>query len=278
MGKLNLHLKNIYGETLNEATYVSLAAQRSTEVLRARIPHGNAAIEAPDGVYQMMVDPPSYLPAQVFTRVPAELELICVMQASKVAWADTPVFDGIDEQTKLLLLNSHRALGFPKPGEALYNATDSIRRAGLLNIAAKASATILLNGRSVWSYPTELLELRGERCFVAVPHELREEIKNAAVDDLFDEVSGALHHPPEGFALVDSYKTKDNYGNLQVTFFVQGSEWRADIDIDDAAGIGHVFQVVRNKVGRRHTHPYDIHQLLWKHQQLDTGYRLVLNK
>ena len=45
-----------------------------------------------------------------------------------------------------------------------------------------------------------------------------------------------------------------------------GDECVADIDIDDAGGLGHL-QVRRNTLTGRPTHPYDIHQ------KLDPGYR-----
>jgi hypothetical protein len=89
-------------------------------------------------------------------------------------------------------------------------------------------------------------------------------------------VDGSLHHPPSGFDRAGSFKTEDRYGNLQLTFFVRGDEWLADIDIDDAGGLEHVFQVVRNAVTGRPTHPYDIHQILIAWQQTDPGYELVV--
>jgi len=67
----------------------------------------------------------------------------------------------------------------------------------------------------------------------------------------------------------------DAFGNLQLTFFESGTRCVADIDIDDAAGLRHVFQVMRNHLTGSPTHPYNIHQILIKHQHLDPGYRLV---
>jgi hypothetical protein len=52
----------------------------------------------------------------------------------------------------------------------------------------------------------------------------------------------------------------------------------ADIDIDDAAGLEHVFQVARNALTRRPTHPYFIRDLLLRHQEIDPGYRFVLRE
>ena len=73
-----------------------------------------------------------------------------------------------------------------------------------------------------------------------------------------------------------SFKTQDRYGDLQLTFCVRDGEWRADVDIDDAGGVEHVFQVLGNALSGKPTHPYNIHQLLIQHQKLDPGYELVL--
>lgn len=89
-------------------------------------------------------------------------------------------------------------------------------------------------------------------------------------------MDGSLHHPPAGFDRAGSFKTEDRYGNLQITFFVRGDEWLADIDIDDAAGLEHVFQVVHNAVTGRPTHPYDIHEILIAWQQTDPGDELLV--
>jgi hypothetical protein len=119
-------------------------------------------------------------------------------------------------------------------------------------------------------------ELRGDRCFVVVPQELREEVKNSAHAGIFFETPSALHHPPAGFDSAGSWKTPDHYGNLQVTFFASPEQWVADIDVDDAGGLAHAFQVLRNHLENRATHPYDIQQILILHQKLDPGYDLVV--
>jgi hypothetical protein len=107
---------------------------------------------------------------------------------------------------------------------------------------------------------------------------LREETKNSALRRLFYEAPEGLHHPPVGFDLAGSYKTNDHYGNLQLSFFAKpdGSEWLADVDIDDAAGLAHVFQVLRNELTKKPTHPYDIHEILLAYQHLDPGYSLTV--
>jgi hypothetical protein len=57
---------------------------------------------------------------------------------------------------------------------------------------------------------------------------------------------------------------------------MNGNDCVADIDIDDAAGLEHLFQVVRNALTGRPTSPFDIHEILVQHQMLDPGYRFVV--
>jgi hypothetical protein len=179
-----------------------------------------------------------------------------------------------------VLTNSPAVLGFEnKVGRELYEALDDIRRAGVLNIARKCLATRFANDESVLAYITDVRELRGDRFFAFVDRKLREETKNSLNTGLFHEVSGSLHSlPPQFTEFVPdgSYKTDDHFGNLQLTFFKRGEEYVADIDIDDAGGLGHIFQVLRNHFTGEPTHPYNIHEILVQHQHLDPGYRFKL--
>jgi hypothetical protein len=59
--------------------------------------------------------------------------------------------------------------------------------------------------------------------------------------------------------------------NLRPTFFMRGDGCVADIDIDDDAGLGHIFQVLRNHSTGEPARPYDIHEILVQHQHLDPG-------
>jgi hypothetical protein len=160
----------------------------------------------------------------------------------------------------------------------LYEAFDDIRRAGFLNITSKMAATMFPRERSVLSFALGLTRLRGDRLFARVEPTLRDETKNSIATGLFHEVSGSLHTPPPTFQSAGAFKTLDQYGNLQLTFFSNPItlEFVVDVDIDDAQGIGHVFQVLRNTLSGSETHPYDIHEILRYYQKLDPGYRLVV--
>lgn len=236
------------------------------------------------GIYQISIDPPSYHPVGQFITINTsgvtEMTIPFPVDIAKVVTVTFPTFPNLVKDLRTLLTNSPNVLGFENnTGDPLYKALDDIRRGGVLNIARKTLATRLSNQKSVLSLIREIRELRGDRFFAFVEKELREEVKNSAHTGLFDEVSGALHHLPAqfvGFTQAGSFKTRDLFGNLQLTFFMKGDECVADIDIDDAGGIGHIFQVLKNHFTGNPTHPYNIHQILVKHQHLDPGYRFNL--
>jgi hypothetical protein len=163
-----------------------------------------------------------------------------------------------------------------RTGEALYESMDALRRAGFLNIVAKASSTRFSSGRPALDYFTQLREVRGDRLFLVASKELRAETENSVAEDLFRPVDGSLHHPPPGFSSAGSYKSEDRYGNLQLTFFLCGDDCLVDVDIDDAAGLAHVFQVARNELTGRPTHPYDIREILIRFQGIDPGYTFIV--
>lgn len=288
-GKLELKLIDVNGKFLSERVDVTLRHQTLSEMKKASADasrkfaianlHG-----APQGLYRVEIDPPSFLPVSQFVNIKAsgttELQVIFPIDPKKVKSVAFAKYKSLAADARTLLSKSGRVLSHEgKTGEALYDALDDVRRAGLLNIVAKAAATPLSNGKTVLPYFQELRELRGDRFFVVVSRELREETKHSASDGLFHPVSGSLHHlPPQfmGFEPAGSFKTEDRYGNLQLTFFMKGDECVADVDIDDAAGLRHIFQVIHNALPGNSTHPYAIHDILVAHQKLDPRYMFVV--
>lgn len=280
---LSLELRDVYGDLLKEKVDVILRHQVLSQVVKVS---NNASTKiqikglngAPQGLYRIDIDPPSYQYVSQFINIKASgtttLELSFPIDPSKVKKVKFPAFGSTEADLQRVLENSEKVLGFEgNKGTALYNLLDDIRRAGLLNITAKTRATLLTNGRTVLSYVQELREIRGDRFFAAVPKELREETKNSVAEGLFHPADQTLHHPPANFSHAGSFKTPDHYGNLQLTFFMNAAgDCVADIDIDDAAGIEHVFQVLRNKFSGSPTHPYNIHEILVGYQHNDPGY------
>src|SRR5918911_1781990 len=283
---LRLKLTDVYGDPIKEKVDIILRHQVLSETLKVSA-SGASEINVkglrgfPQGLYRIEIDPPSYQYVSQFINMKAggilPLDLTFPIDPSKVKKVNFPAYSKLSEDLQKLLENSSNVLSFEgKKGKGLYDALDDIRKAGLLNIAAKTGHTPLTGGLTVLPLIQELREIRGDRFFAAVPKQLREETKNSVNEGLFHPAPSVLHHPPAGFSDAGSFKTPDHYGNLQLTFFMKGDDCVADIDIDDAAGLEHVFQVLRNKLSGEPTHPYNIHEILVGFQHVDPGYSFQL--
>jgi hypothetical protein len=286
-GSLKLVFQDVRGNRLKEKVDVILRHQVLPDQRIAKGVAGDKANlikdlhAAPQGVYRILVDPPSYLPVSQFVNIksgsPTDLTLTFPVDPKKIKSVTFPAYAALPEHAREVLEASSTVSGFEgHSGEALYESLDALRRAGFLNITTKAASTIFSSGRPVLDYFTQVREIRGDRLFVAASKELRAETENSIAEDLFRVVDGSLHDPPPGFTSAGSYKSEDRYGNLQLTFFVSGEECVVDVDIDDAAGLAHVFQVARNELTGRPTHPYDIREILIRFQGIDPGYTFVV--
>ena len=236
---------------------------------------------APQGLYRIEVDPQAYLPTSQFVNLKAsditDLKITFAIDPNKVTSVNFPEFATLPADTQTLLVNSDNILSFEgKSGEVLYDALDDSRRANVLNLTTKCAATPLSNGKTVLPSIQKIQEIRGDRFFAVVPKELREETKNSALDGLFTDAPEVLHTPPQGFSHAGSFKTKDKFGNLQLTYFMNGDDCVADIDIDPASGLEHLFQVIEHSITGNETHPYAVHEVLIEYQKLDPGYRFVV--
>lgn len=283
-GTLELDLVNVHGEPLDDRVGLRLRhrllsdEKRIDNVVADRTIRIHDLRVEPQGLYALEVRPRNYFAVSRFVTIrPGEATRITVplpIDPDRVGHVAFPPYEELDARLTGVLARSARVRGHDGlSGHDLYEALDPVNRAGLLNIAAKSLVTPFAGGRDLLDHIT-LLDIRGDRCFAQVPGRLRQDVEHAGSGELFRAVPGGLHEPPPGFSRVGSFKTRDAYGNLQLTFFRQADEWVADVDIDDAAGLEHVFQVVRNSLRRAPTHPYCIHQILVGYQQLDPGYRL----
>lgn len=285
-GKLRLDLVDVYGKRIGEKVDIDLRHQTLSDHKVLRGVDASKRIVIVDslnqGLYRVEMDPPAYQPVGQFVHFNASgfthLQVTFPIDPKKVVSVKFPKYQDLDFQP--LLNSSEKVLGFAGlSSEDLYKELDATRRAGLLNITTKCRATPLANGKTVLGYIQVLHELRGDRFFATAPKELREEVKHSVADGLFDRADGSLHHPPagfDGFSAAGSFKTGESAGNLQLTFFMKGDNCLVDIDIDDAGGLGHVFQVLRNFLTGRQTHPFDIHEILVYRQKLDPGYSFVI--
>lgn len=234
------------------------------------------------GRYHVQIFPTRYRPEALFLRIREDQRLehtfTLVPDPDKVIRVDFPPFSAFEPDLVSVLERSNVEGNEGLSAEALFQALGDIRRAGLLNLYAKMKATRFDNGRDVFSFVTSLRRVRGERIFADVQKELRDEVKNSAHGRIFEEVSGALHTPPPGFLLDDSFKTEDDSGNLQLTFFRKRDalEFIVDADIDRSKGLEHAFDVISHAITNKDTHPYDVHAILLVDQKIDTGYRLIV--
>lgn len=228
-------------------------------------------------ICRVQVFPMRHRPVGWFARANEAVALPSPVDPERVSRVKFPEYDRLGAKADAILQRS--ALDEPAnlAGKALYDALADVPRAGLLNLLAKMGRTSLPGGTGVMDHVESFYRVRGDRVFANVGNGLRDLVKIAVDEKRFEEVGGSLHNPPPDFRRVDSFKSKDHYGNLQITFFASLTaplRFKADIDIDDAAGIEHVFQVLSHKLTGDETHPYDIHEILLYHQSLDPLYQL----
>ena len=194
----------------------------------------------------------------------------------------------------------HRSLtrdeeGFAQ-GSRRFHELSGEQKAGLLNLFSKMNAVLLPDGSRPWSHVLKLEQVDRDRVHARTAADLHVQTLYATIPSMtgdapwFEHVDGSLHRPPNGYVMRHSLKTLERYGNLQLTFFALEGESvadRVDADVDDAAGIEHAEQVIRNE-GRKlarllfgrfarnlpegTTHPYDIHQILFYHQGHDRNH------
>lgn len=205
------------------------------------------------------------------------VEVYTPLDPERVSAATFPAYGDAPAELRQVLDRSSIE-GAPGTGVLAYDALTDLQRGGLFNLFAKMSTFGFDDERSVWSFVDGIYRVRPDRIFVDVQPTLRDLVKGGVAADRVREVSGKLHAPPPGFVAAGSFKTAERYGNLQLSFFASESApiaFKVDADIDDAAGLGHTFQVLRNWVTHGVTHPYDIHQILVFRQEVELPYDLA---
>lgn len=234
------------------------------------------------GTYHVQVFPTSYRPEGLFLRIHEDETLkhtfVLVPDPGRVLRVDFPSYGELGDDLKQVLENSRVEGDEDRKGEALFDALKDLRAAGLLNLYAKMKATRFDGRLDAFSFVTSLRRVRGERFFADVKKDFRDAVKNSTHAHLFDRVSGSLHKPPPGYISDDSFKTQDGHGNLQLTFFRKADalEFIVDADIDGSKGLEHAFDVISHTITGEDSHPYDIHAILRKAQEIDTGYRVMV--
>jgi hypothetical protein len=283
-GRLELEFVDVRGARLDDTVDIrlrhhTLRDRRTVDRHDASRPLTITELHTePQGLYVLEVIPGCYWPVSRFVTIPATgalRQIITLPIRPDRAHPEFPAFEQLDDRVRGVLERSRQVRGHEQlEGRALYHALPDSAKAGLLNIAKKSLTMPFKNGTDLL-HDITILDIRGDRCFVEVPRGLKSQMIDLVEADHFRPVNGTLHEPPRGFVAAGSFKTPDAFGNLQMTFFQAADRVVADIDIDDAAGLGHVFQVMRNHITGQPTHPYTIHQILVHHQHLDPGYNLT---
>ena len=283
-GRLELEVVDVMDARLSEPVDIELRHHVLREHVRVDAANAQSIIALqglrtePQGLYVLQISAPSYRPVSRFVTIPStgtqRARVVLPIRHDRAS-ARFPSYDRLDSRVRRRLERSANVRGHSGlTGGALYDDMSDVARAGLLNIAIKSFATPFKDGADLLPHVT-LLDSLGDRCFVEVPRALIDQMPQLVDGDIFRPVNGSLHAAPPGMVPAGSFKTSDAFGNLQVTLFQSDTQCRADIDIDDAAGLRHVFQVARNHITDQPTHPFNIHEILIAYQHLDPGYRLL---
>jgi hypothetical protein len=282
---LKIRFRNVYGEPPDDHADVHVFDIRTDNLVGRKNVHPTTkalaftAVE-PGVAYKVRIYPLKHRPVSHVVRVDKSgkgaLDAVLPIHPDHVMETAFPDYDELDAELRLVLerggIEDHS-----QKGRALYDDFGPLVKAGLLNVWTKMGRTLLPEGAPATHYVDSFYRVRGDRFFANVSQSFRDVVKTATAAGMFDSVDGVLHKPPDGFSAAGSFKSKDGYGNLQLTFFCSTSsplEFKLDADVDDANGIEHVFQVLDHWLNDSETHPYDIHQILMEHQGLDPLYQI----
>ena len=298
MGALHVKLRNAKRERLDDSVDLQVVSIRYEHGGRLKTRAGNPArhVRAPwRAGLSVKAFPARHRPVGQMVLMPfdgpATAELFCPLDPEHVRDVRFPAYAELPIELRRVLDRStlEGSAAASLSGSSLYDALTEMQRGGLLNLFVKMNSFGFDESQTVWSAVERLYRIRPDRVFADVDVALRDRVKAEVIGQRFREVSGRLHTPPPGFVFAGSFKTDDHYGNLQLSFFSSAQlklrptdegqtppiTFKVDADIDDAAGLGHAFQVLRNFATNGVTHPYDIHQILTFRQEVAPLYDLA---
>ncbi len=286
-GRINISLTRVPGEP--GAGGESLKVSVSGSVTDLTIT-GITCRTGPGTMYKVVATAPHFRPYAFFQLIQEDRDNTASddvefwVKPGDVTSIQAPSFDQLPERVRAMLDTA--SMGAVKPedrdlvgatGAGLYQKLGPLRKACLLNIARKASHAQTTG--DCLPYIDGLLLCRQDRCFARVAPELPERLRQSV---LFKSAPETLHEPLPGFRLVEgSFKSRDPHANIQITFMqdVSTGELAADIDIDEASGIEHGREVIRNSVYKSRTSPYLIREFLLSADpinfSLSPGYRFA---
>ncbi len=279
---VNLKFQDVLGAPLDDhSVLVDIFSLDNTNHIQATVPlsgQTDVAIQLQDcplGTYRFELSPTNYRVIQFFLTLPPggtvvrQKPVVFPVDPARVIGISAPAFAALDPKLQGLLNAAKIQLnGVAAPaGERLYAALPPNLKAALLNLFLKSSNTRLGDGTSCFDHVHIMSELDQDRLFATVDAALVEDTINSPQ---FHSVDFSLHKEVPPYKLFSSFKTLDAQGNLQLTFSRKDATTKdclVDMDIDEAQGIGHVFEVIGN-VFTGLTNPYNIREILMAAQGL----------
>jgi len=215
-------------------------------------------------LYQITIETRNYRTYSFFQTIDSGLTATAADNPVQLAIRPTRVRD-------ILVPPIAPALQAILPDPAFFDSLNSLRKACLLNIFAKARHPSTANS---FRFVQTLLRLEQDRVFCTVTPEIEPFL---IASDRFKSAPKALHTPLPGYQLRSSFKSRDPHANIQFTLMRDAASGAlaADIDIDESSGIEHGLEVLRNQLSGGKTNPFQVHQLLLL-SELDPGYQLLL--
>jgi hypothetical protein len=285
---VKLRFTDVLGAPLDDDSVVVdvLSLDNSTH-FRAIVPladQTDVSIKLQDsssGIYRFQLAPTNYRFLQFFLRLSEgetttrDAPVVFPVDPARVSDISGPSFAGLDARLRDFLNSTSLKLdAAARSGSDLYAALPAILKAALLNLFTKSSHTLLGDQTSCFDHIQGMAELDQDRLFAKSNAALLEE---AMQSPNFRSADFSLHKEIPGYHLFSSFKTRDAQGNLQLTFSRRGesgADYVVDMDIDEAQGIEHVFEVIRNTVSGK-TNPYNVREILAATQNLKPLYGFV---
>ena len=280
--KVQLQFVDVLGAPLSDPDILmEFFSQDESKHFRVPLPPNSANVtvnlqDPGDAIYRVMIMPANYRTIQFFLRITegqtaTRKPVVFPVNPDKVVDISAPAFGGLPPALQNFL-NAAQLDPLPRGGAALYGALPPLLKAALLNLYTKSTATILGDGDSVFAKLGMMIKLKQDRLFAKTHAVLLEETMQ---DTFFHHVDDTLHETIPPYQIFTSFKTRDAQGNLQLTFSRNGDsgdDYLADMDIDEAQGIGHIFEVLQNLVTSGLTNPYNVREILAADQQLQPLY------
>jgi hypothetical protein len=287
---VTVDLKDVYGETITDTVVFTFRNQNVVSLsrrLKANFTGTPVILEGlpafPTGLYLVDIVPTAYRFKTVVLNVSSDSTKNLMQQdffvdpsdvnPKSMQFSDLP---GKTYQKELLRILDSSGLD-----EEHWDALDNRNRATILNLSAKMTKNTTKDGQPLIEQVrnldrTLLTSQHRARIFSLVNDDLLDKLRSDP--DTFQPVDGSLHNFPKPWRPVTShgsFKTRDAAGNIQLTFAISEGALLADIDLDDHAGIKHIFDVIGHSISKKDTDPYDIHEILRYFQHIDPEYRLI---